>query len=83
MCGLETTTLLPVAHELNETTGSQDRKSKQNERRKYVHKQTLQRERGIQLENWHHKFHIGISATVELYCMFYHVWPACHVSHSY
>lgn len=54
---LRTTTLLPVAYELNEPTGgSQDRKSKQNERRKYVHKQTSQRERGKQLENWHQKF---------------------------
>lgn len=80
---LRTTTLLPVAYELNEPTGSQDRKSKQNERRKYVHKQTSQKERGKQLENWHQKFHVETSVTVELCCMSYHVWPACHASHSY
>lgn len=46
MCRLRTTTPLPVTYELNEPTGSPDRKSKQKERRKCVRKHTQRRDGG-------------------------------------
>lgn len=60
---LRTTIPLPVAYELNEPPGSQNRKSKQKRRRKHVRKHTLRRERGTPMENWHHKFHVRASLT--------------------
>lgn len=63
---LRTTTPLPLAYELNEPTGSQNRKSKQKGRRKYVDKHTLQMERGTLLENWHQKCHVRAPLTAAL-----------------
>lgn len=71
-----TTTPLPLAYELNKPTGSQSRKSKQKERRKCVHKHTLQTERGTLLENWHQKFHVRALVTVVLYVP---ITPGLHV----
>lgn len=64
---LRTTTPLPVAYELNERTGSQDRKSTQKERRKYTDKHTLQRERGTPLENWQQDSMFGAPLTGALH----------------
>lgn len=45
---LRTTEPLPVAYELNEPNGSQDRKHKHKDRRKRAHKQALQRDGGTE-----------------------------------
>lgn len=58
---LRTTTPLPVAYELNERTGSQDRKSKQKERRKYCSQtNSLEGERDSG-KTLHQKFHESLS----------------------
>lgn len=43
---LRTTEPLPVAYELNEPSGSQDRKHKHKDRRKCAHKQSPWRDKG-------------------------------------
>ena len=70
---LRTTAPLPVVYELNEPTGSENRKSKQKERRNYVRKHALQRDSAGKLASEISHWSPRNSGTVSSY----HVGAAC------
>lgn len=91
---LRTTTPLPVVYELNEPTGSENRKSRQEERRNYVREHTLQRDSAGKLapETSHRSprnsgtvssYHVGAACPrfqqlTELYCKTFDFFLGLH-----